>query len=615
MAKIDKDTSGLALHVIKRDAKLKRVQVMYEEHSRLQYKLPSPLAEFEHIRPVISSSPYLALMGSTRALSNLQDALEIHPITVLGALKGPVDDQSKAAAILANQWETALRWQLQRASGRGRPPFSSDAVWSVSVYDEVIARLIHLPTEFKAKSIGKREKSALRFGDWALRIEDVKSAYPTYSEYMLESVLSVNIKTAEQIVNSHGEAANFIDAEIGDDKEGADELYVEFDLVDSEGRVIWVSKGVNVQNTDGEVILPRQPWLKDLNGDQVPFLPWVAAAGGTSVDQAPEFQRKPILFPVLMTEAWAVANISGTLMMSNQLAQASGDTTDVFVGPGADAIEEDWTTPRRRLNLNIGQTYQRLESSGLDKGFREVFDRLEASIQRATVAEVLVTAQPISGEQAFASYDLQVRQALASLGGTKATAERFFASVFETMLLITHYTGGQITGYGEGLEKYSIDSEDINPEAIYLSVELKPDVPTDRLQRATAAVQIVDKLPYSPQRLLKMLGETDPEGSLREWKLWQLEVTDFQAKLQRLQSELSGQYEQDVLAAAQAMVEQQMAQMGPPAAGENGRTPEGALGGQEFNPAAGGTSAAMASPAGTTFEGATGMTRGGGEIG
>ena len=159
-----------------------------------------------------------------------------------------------------------------------------------------------------------------------------------------------------------------------------------------------------------------------------------------------------------------------------------------------------------------------------------------------------------------------------------------------------------------------MDSEEITLEAIFLSVELKPDVPTDRLQRATAAVQIVDKLPYSPQRLLKMLGETDPEGSLREWKLWQLEVTDFQAKLQRLQSELSGQYEQDVLAAAQAMVEQQMAQMGPPAAGGNGREPENPLG-EGFNPAAGETPPAMASPAGTTFEGATGMTRGGGEIG
>ena len=316
-----------------------------------------------------------------------------------------------------------------------------------------------------------------------------------------------------------------------------------------------------------------------------------------------------------MTEAWAVANISGTIMMSQRLAQASGDTTDVFTGPGADAIEEDWTSPRRRLNLNIGQTYQQIVSSGLDRGFQEVFDRLEAAVQRSTVAEVLVTAQPISGEQAFASYDLQVRQALASLGGTKATAERFFASVFERMLLVTHYTGGEIVGYGEGNQKYTIDSEQIDPDAIYLTVELKPDVPSDRLQRVTAAVQLVDKIPYSPKRLLKFLGETDPEGNLKEWKLWQLEVTDFRAKLDRLQRELSGQYEQDVLAAAQQLVQQQM-QQGPSPLGEtptNGRVPENVLGGPEFNPAAGGLPPAIASPGGTTFEGATGMTRGGGE--
>ena len=111
-----------------------------------------------------------------------------------------------------------------------------------------------------------------------------------------------------------------------------------------------------------------------------------------------------------------------------------------------------------------------------------------------------------------------------------------------------------------------------------------------------------------------MLGETDPEGSLREWKLWQLEVTDFQAKLERLRRELSGEYNEDVLAAAQAMLEQQMEETPTPAAGGNGREPENPLG-EGFNPAAGETPPAMASPAGTTFEGATGMTRGGGEIG
>ena len=627
MANISKDFAGLAAHTIRRDAKLKRVQSRYEEMSRLQYRLPPPLLDFEWMRPVTTASPYLALKGATNALSNLKDSLEIHPISVLAALQrlGFLgDDESKAAAILANQWETALRWQLQRSGKRGHS-FASDAVWSVSVYDEVVGQLIHLPTEFKAKPIGRRQKPALHFGDWSLRIVDPKSVYVTYSDYMVESVLSVNLKTAQQLVDFHGkEATGFIAREIKSDGEGADEPYIEFDRVDHEGRVIWASKGTNIENTIGEVILPHQPWLKDEDGKQVPFLNWIASAGGTTVDQAPEFQRKPLLFPVLMTEAWAVANISGTLMMSAQLAQMAGDATDVFTGPGSDAIEEDWTTPRRRLNLSIGQTYQRLESQGLNQGLREIFDRLEGAIQKATVAEVLLTAQPISGEQAFASYDLQVRQALASLGGIKSVSERFFEQVFERMLLITHYTGGEISGYGAGMAKYTIDSEDINPEAIYLSVELKPDVPADRLQRATAAVQIVDKIPYSPKRLLQMLGETDPEGSLREYKLWRLEMADFEAKLEKLQKELSGEYEQAVLEAAQALHQQMMAEIeaggpsgpGPaPEGGGNGRVPENVLGGEGFNPATGGLPPAMASPGGTTLEGATGMTRGGGETG
>src|SRR3990172_9297176 len=177
--------------------------------SRLQYRLPPPLLDFEWMRPVTTASPYLALKGATNALSNLKDSLEIHPISVLQALQrlGFLgDDESKAAAILANQWETALRWQLQRSGKRGHS-FASDAVWSVSVYDEVVGQLIHLPTEFKAKPIGLREKPALHFGDWGLRIAPVIPTYTTYSDYMLEPVLTVNLKTAQQLVDFHGRKA------------------------------------------------------------------------------------------------------------------------------------------------------------------------------------------------------------------------------------------------------------------------------------------------------------------------------------------------------------------------------------------------------------------------
>jgi len=342
------------------------------------------------------------------------------------------------------------------------------------------------------------------------------------------------------------------------------------------------------------------------------------SAGGTSVDYAPEHQLKPLLYPVYQAEQWANANIAATIMMSQQIAAASS-VTDVVKGPGAEDVEEDWTGPRRRLNLTAFQEYQQIQDAGLDTGLREVFDRLEGAVQRATVAEVLVTAQPISGEQAFAAYNLQVQQALASLGGIRAVGQKFIKKVYETMLLIAYYTGQDIVGYGEGLDKYTIKSEDISPEQIQIKIELRADVPADRVQRVTSASQLAGTMQYPMSRILPMLGETDPEKAIEEWQMEQMENAYFQAKLELMQREYSGQINEEIMAAAQAMVEQMMSQQGqqqqqgPPQQGPGPQPPmeEGVgPGGQAFNPAQGGLPTAMASPFGAPFEARRGRPRG-----
>ena len=600
--KAPKEFTDTALNIIKRDKNLKAVQAEYERMSRLQYNLPEPLQRWEWIRSVISTAPYDALRGATRALSNLESALNIHPITVIKAIDA--DDESLAAQRLANEWETNLLWQMGRAESRLRS-FASDVVWSVGLYDECIAKIIHLPTQFKAAPLSEAEMEAyLMVGDWALEIVDVKTVYPTYSRYGLQSMLSVNRRTARWMVNNYGEKAEFVIEQSRKDKQDLDDpqnTWIEFEYGDHENKLIWANSGNDITNTAGEIILPPQPWLKINDGDsQVPFLPWVAAAGGTSVDAAPEFQRKPILFPVLQAELWATANISETLMMAQQLATASS-TTDVFSGPSSEDIEENWEEPRRRINLTAVQEYQQIQDAGMDSGIREVFDRLEAAIQRATVADVLVTAQPISGEQAFASYNLQVQQALASLGDVKDTSQRFFVDFFKKMLLITHYTGSEISGYGDGLEKYTIDSEDINPEAIYLSVELKADVPADRVQRVTAGQVLVREIGYSQEDAMRFLGETDPQGVMKRADRERLRAADLQARIEAQQRKISGQYQEDVMAAAQALVQQQIAQQ--QAQGQQQQAqPAGAapaerpVRGQAFNPAQGGTPPVVANP-------------------
>jgi len=610
MAKAPKKYQRLALELIENQKGLKKVQRDYERMSRLQYSLPDPLQRYQWIRPIISTAPYDALRGATRALSNLKDALDIHPITVYKALPPGTKDESLVARTLANEWETALKWQLERAEKR-RKPLAADVVWSCAVYGEVIGQLIHVPTQMKlSKSSQARKDAALRFGDWATKLADPKTVYPRYSDYMTEAVLSVNIRTGRELLDFWGDEASFVK----DEKNGVKESFLEFEYVDYDGKIVWASHSTRLEDTNGEVILPLQPWLKDQNGKQVPFLPWFCSAGGTTVDTAPEFQRKPLLFPILQAESWASANIMGTIAMSKALATANAPE-QVLKGPGAEDVAIDYTQPGGRLNLTALQEYQQLQQRNLDPKIISAFDRLESAIQRATVADVLVTAQPISGEQAFASYNLQVSQAIASLGEIKEVAQGGFNRLFEAMLLVTHYTGGEIEGYGPKGEYYSIDSEDIDPDAIYLSTELKADVPSDRQQRAITAVQMVDKLPYSPIRLLRYLGDTDPEGSYREYKLSRLDMADFQARVERLQRELSGQYKEDVLAAAKMLHQQMMAQpQAEQAPEEEPMRPGLGIEGQGVNPAAGGRPPAEFFPQAATFEGATGRTRRGQEV-
>ena len=50
-------------------------------------------------------------------------------------------------------------------------------------------------------------------------------------------------------------------------------------------------------------------------------------------------------------------------------------------------------------------------------------------------------------------------------------------------MLWAHYTGNDIVAYDENAEMFVIDAMDIDPKSIDLSVELKVDVPADRVQR------------------------------------------------------------------------------------------------------------------------------------
>jgi len=604
--KVDKKYRELAASMFERDKGIKQDQAHYRRMADLEYSLPSNLSKLDWIVPCVSTSPNDSCRGVTRALSNLEESLDIDPVTVMKAVGGD-NDEGVEAIRLANTWERIMQWELGRSAKRKRN-LRADVIWDATVQDEVAAQLIHLPTEFKLSTPSPaRKRAAMRFGDWAIRLADIEGVYVDYSDYMPERVLCITVRTAQELLNLWGEKRlGELAKRVKKEEAHKQELYVEYDMVDhDDGRKVWYHVGEKPDaGMDGNYILKPEPWLKDSNGDQVPFLNWVCVSGGK--------QRKPLLFAVKRAGLWETTNILKTIVMSKAIATAASPDHIVY-GPGMEDFSVDYTVPGGAIHIPTKKMhgYDKAPDSRLDPQLTEGVDRSEADMSRASVSEVLVTAQPISGEQAYASYNLQVQQALASIGNIKELGERFFEQLNETMLLITHFTGVSIESYVGGSKKYVIDSEDIDPDMIELHVELKTDVPIDRLARINAASQLAGSdIPYSFKQILKDLGDTDPEGTYREWTKEVFDKADIAGRAEFIQAKQSGKIQQMAQQMAQQMMEMQMQQMAEQQQQGPGQNPENVLNtrgvenveGQGFNPAMGGSPPAEATEGGVNRE-------------
>jgi hypothetical protein len=283
--------------------------------------------------------------------------------------------------------------------------------------------------------------------------------------------------------------------------------------------------------------------------------------GGTLTESKPEFQRKPLTFPVVKARSWLIANILGTLAVSQAVAEGN-EPTHLFQGPGADKILLDLSEPGGRIDIptNLIQ-YVKQRRDGVDPGLQGLLDRYEGEIKAATLPSVLVTAEALPGES-FSGYNLRVQTAIGALMPYKRLDERWHENLFEKMLLYGHYTGKGLTGWGKELKELHIKASDIDPMALMIDVELTPDVPIDRLQKIAAAERLVTTLNYSPKRAMQFLGENDPQGAMDDFIQWKFIEAKLLGKLERIKITESGQLNAMAAEMAQEMLENMAAQEG-----------------------------------------------------
>ncbi len=177
-----------ARKMIKDNEKLRVAQYAYERMSRLQYSLPSPLHEWQWIRPIISTAPYDALSGAKRALVQGDAKVTILPVSVMDEDE-ELGEGSMEAKERANRWEKALTYSVESAMDR-IPTNDGDTMWSGLVYDEIVGQLIHIPTQKELGAFNEvRFDAAMLYGDWAVEIasERIAEAEETGAEILISS--------------------------------------------------------------------------------------------------------------------------------------------------------------------------------------------------------------------------------------------------------------------------------------------------------------------------------------------------------------------------------------------------------------------------------------------
>jgi len=577
----------LVRDLVARDRNLRALQYRYEAISQLQSTLPEPLNSLEYIVPFKSAVPFTALKGGTRALSQLDERLSIHPISVYLA-----DTEEQTKEQVANNWETVLKWELARATRR-QPGFRESVIWNALVYDEIAAQVVHIPTQIKSlKSIGgstNRHEAALRHGNFAIILADPKTLHPVHSDYMLESETCVKVMTAQAIVSFWGKYAKVIAKRIKDDPSHALRPYLIVDHMSLDDRVVWAMEGNDetmIGAGAGDEILAPTP-------NPHPFINWAHVIGGVNTESSPEHRRKPLLYPVVQAEQWFIANVAGTLGLSQAISEANAPIHEVRGTAGRNVVI-DHTMPGGIIYTSPQQIYQRLQRGDISPGIERMLNKYEADMNRSTLPSILVTAEPAAGET-YSGYQLRVQTAIGALLPFKGRGENLYDDIFRLMLLHCHYEGVPLSGYKDADNRYFIMPDEIDPNVIELKTELTPDVPVERYQRIQSALALIERGNYSPIRAYEMLGETDPQGALEEWIQWKFVEAKVEARAQSIMMMESGQMQQVAQAMAGQMAQQQ-------------ERPFGGQMTEETTP--GGMSTVQAMGDEATFEGATGETRG-----
>jgi hypothetical protein len=594
----------------------------------LEYNLPEEIAELQWVRKIISQDPHDAISAGKRVLTSVFPSIKYQPLVA-----------NEVNKIRANRVEKNLAWQLRSANSRNTAKVEEDLVESALLYMATAVMVIDLDWHIKQlKAQGKDAtltERARKKGRFLVNSYEPSCVHVRRGRLGTEAVLLKVERPAADVLTEWG------------DTEGgqlsllsmANESVYYYDFLNYTERCVWISpigqasgsqQAAEIAGTQvvpsGDIVI-LEPMEHGLD-----FNPWIAEMGGSTIESDPAHKHQPMLYAVRQSRSWDTLNIAESLAFSDAIAKAARPEV-IEEGPNPQMAEMDYTDASKHMKMPAGNTARPAQSSPLDPGKTELIDRQRQAIEKSTVSSIL-QGGGLPSNVAFAALNLATQTAVGSLKPAKYLAEKTLAEIFKKMLLWTKTTGQALEGYIDDKEDelygelLSIQSDEIEEETIYITVELTPDVATDRQQRANVGALLIQAMDYPKEMALEDVGVTDPQRAMNQSRRERLLDHRMGLLMKRQEAEVDAQIAQlmnqvqlDAEAeAAQMQLEiQAQAQEGqpqgqevvPPGEGGGPGVDAGAPGGFANAPVDGGLPTDLNAPGQFTEENIGGLDRGG----
>lgn len=568
---------------------------MFQAMDNMYYKRwekPEGLPEW--VLKVVSTDPSDAIQTAVRTFSTLQPKFKVAPML-----------NNEANRDRANQIETALAYNFRRAGRRNDASVTWDIMQSASMYSEVAAQAVYLPYQEKVlKAMGKdtkRLKAAKRFGDFAFLVHNPANVYPSWSEYGLESVLTIRVQAVDEFMATWGELAKKI-VSMKDYEDGKITYVTSFDYIDYETRCVWgVCGESDTPSTKGNgIIILDEP-------NELGFIPYAIKRFGNSLSVDPKERVQPLLAPIYDSGQWDMLNVFESLDASLTMKRAAQPQFAGEFPPGQD-IELDNTEPVGVTKLPQGtRNFTPLPAQTMDNRVEMQKQSFRNGIWQSSVSRVLTTLET-GNRESYSSFNQRLTAASNSLAPQKMLGEAIHAELAHQMLCWIKYYGdkyGKVDLYGKYEDKtrmgesVSIGSDTIDPDVLEIEVTLTADLPIDKLQQINGAILLKQNFKVPEAELLETIvggdqAEMEKRRNLEDYKnaYIQLDIKRMDQQLQlegqkatmEMQAGIQqqqAQQQQEMAMQQQAAIQQQQAQQA--AAAGNGTPAQGAMEGMTPN--------------------------------